>query len=110
MKERCARFGLRVGASLAETHRDGLDSHDPSVGDWTLVSPRERAILELVIGGLVAKEIAVNRGIPRRMVETYLENLQKKFNAKRPSGSSHTLEQGEKVVGPLGLEPRTKGL
>lgn len=47
-----------------------------------VVSPRQRAILDLLASGRVAKEIAANLGVSQRTVESHLEKLRKRFNAK----------------------------
>lgn len=73
---------VTVLAARIEERIHGSDRADTVLGDWTAVSPRQRTILEMVTGGLVAKEIAVNLGISQRTVESHLEKLRKKFHAK----------------------------
>lgn len=46
------------------------------------VSPRQRAILDLLAAGRIAKEIAAHLGVSQRTVESHLEKLRKRFNAK----------------------------
>lgn len=78
---------LPLVATLAQRLSDllavppGIQAQDRPRLDGA-VSPRQRAILDLVAAGRVAKEIAANLGVSQRTVESHLEKLRKRFNAK----------------------------
>jgi DNA-binding CsgD family transcriptional regulator len=55
---------------------------DDGTSKWSIVSPRQRAILRLLAEGRVAKEIALNLCISVRTVESHLEKLRQRFKAK----------------------------
>ncbi|MFQ5667623.1 MAG: GAF domain-containing protein [Candidatus Binatia bacterium] len=47
------------------------------------LSPREREIIELLIGGKTCKEAAANLGLSKRTVDHYLERLKQRFGQQR---------------------------
>ncbi|MBI3815351.1 MAG: helix-turn-helix domain-containing protein [Nitrospinae bacterium] len=67
-------------------YRDNLTEQNPSIPTLTspspLISQCQHAILSLLARGFTYKQVAKDLGISPRTVESHMEKLRKKFNAK----------------------------
>lgn len=91
-------LAAQIGELLGELNR--RDGPERDAGDWTFISPRQRAIVNLLIAGHVAKEIASDLGISQRTVESHLEKLRKRFHAKTTVEMVAKLQKARRRLAP----------
>ena len=80
--------------NLLEKHKDGVE-----VGDVTLLSKREQAVLSLVAKGFTNKEIATTLVISENTAKVHLRNIMEKLHA-------HTRQQAVALMRENDLLPR----
>jgi DNA-binding CsgD family transcriptional regulator len=61
----------------------GGEDHGPDLGRRLHLSPRERQIMQLLVGGKTYKEAAAALDISPRTVEHYVERMKKRFHQSR---------------------------
>ncbi|MGW0822016.1 LuxR C-terminal-related transcriptional regulator [Streptomyces sp. NPDC002845] len=94
----CSLSGVAMGATKGHTHfspaacaalRDGARRMAPTLpeGDteertWTLLSPRERQIMELLSTGMGAQEIALRLSLTEKTIRNNLSNIYAKLDVR----------------------------
>jgi LuxR family transcriptional regulator of spore coat protein len=54
----------------------------PEIGQIKTLTTRERAVLEMIVGGFPAREIAIRLGIAPRTVEGHVDQLRLKTGSR----------------------------